>query len=207
MEHAIKRLVLMTRYAIAARPMPHWLTAIYLSIRWCCYVPLDCRIYFPFRVRIGNSSRFYGRVTLIADGPIEIGSNVEIYEGALLQSQGGAIRIGSGSAIGPHVTIYGGGKVEIGRQCSIAAKCTIVSTNHIYKDPDRPIREQGFESKPIHIEDDVWLCAGVVIGYGARVGHGAIIAANSLVKKDIPSMTIAAGNPARPVKSRLQYRN
>jgi len=182
--------------------MPHWLTAMYLSVRWRSYVPLDCRIYFPFRIKIGPYTRFFGRVTLIADGGIEIGKSVEIYEGSLLQCQGGSIRIGDETAIGPYVVIYGGGGVRLGTKCSIATKCTIVSTNHIYRDTGKPIRDQGFEARPIVLDDDVWLCAGVVVGYGTRLGRGSIVAANAFIKTDTPPMSISAGNPAQVVKNR-----
>ena len=56
------------------------------------------------------------------------------------------------------------------------------------------------EERPIFIEDDVWLAAGVTILRGVTIGRGAIIAAGSVVTEDVPTNTVVAGNPARVVR-------
>ena len=56
------------------------------------------------------------------------------------------------------------------------------------------------DSKPITIEDNVWIGENAVILKGIRIGRGSIIACNAVVTKDVPPYTIAAGNPARIVK-------
>ncbi len=56
-------------------------------------------------------------------------------------------------------------------------------------------------SKPIVIEDDVWLASGVTVSAGSRIGAGTIVGANSVVIRNIQSKVFAAGNPAVAVKS------
>jgi acetyltransferase-like isoleucine patch superfamily enzyme len=185
-----------------ARPLPHFICAIYLCLRWRCFVSPDCRIYYPFNIVLGRGARLIGRVTLIANGEIRIGSDVEMFEGAFLHCQNGSIDIGDHTAIGPNVTLYGTGGLRIGSKCSIAAETTVVSSSHRFERLDVSIREQGNDLKETVIEDDVWIAAGVTIAYGTTVGRGAVIGANSFVCDDVPSMSIVAGVPARMIRLR-----
>ena len=57
--------------------------------------------------------------------------------------------------------------------------------------------------KPIVIEDYVWIATGAMILPGVTVGEGAVVAAGSVVTKDVPPWTVVAGNPAREVKKRV----
>ncbi|MCB8820194.1 acyltransferase [Microvirga rosea] len=188
--------------ALRARPLPHWLAAVYLSLRWQAFVSLDTRIYYPFRVRIGRGSRLIGRVTLIANGAIEIGRGVELYEGCFIQCQGGTVHIGDRSALGPYVIVYGGGDVLIGRTCSIATHTTIVSTTHEFGDPTQPIRNQGSTGKKVVISDDVWLGAHAVVLAGSHVGEGSIVAAGAVVRENVSAFAVVGGVPARLLRER-----
>ena len=62
--------------------------------------------------------------------------------------------------------------------------------------------EQGLSEAPIVIEDDVWIGCHSVILMGVTIGKGAVIGANSLVNQDIPPFAIAAGSPAKIIRSR-----
>lgn len=187
---------------LKARPLPHWLTAIYLTLRWQAFVSPDARVYYPFRIRIGRGSRLIGRVTLIANGMIEIGRGVELYEGCFIQCQGGTVRIDEQSALGPYVVVYGGGDVDIGRACSIATHTTVVSTSHEFGDATTPIRDQGSTGKKVVISDDVWLGAHAVILAGTQVGKGSIVAAGAVVRENVPAYAVFGGVPARLLRER-----
>ena len=69
------------------------------------------------------------------------------------------------------------------------------------------IEYEGYEpTKPVIIEDDVWIGTRVTILKGVTVGKGAIIGACSVVTKDVPPHSIVVGNPAKVVKENVTWR-
>jgi len=114
---------------------------------------------------------------------------------------GAIIRIGDNTKI--HGTcIHAYESVEIGSNCLIAANCQIFDSNGhdlSFPDVENRINTRG-GSKPIKIEDSVWIGANSVILPGVTIGRGSVISANSVVNKYIPPMVIAGGNPARVIK-------
>lgn len=79
----------------------------------------------------------------------------------------------------------------------------IYTRNHAFSDLAIPMCQQGFqETKPVVIEDDVWIGANVIILRGVHVNKGAIIGAGSIVTKDVPGYAIVAGNPAKTIRYR-----
>jgi acetyltransferase-like isoleucine patch superfamily enzyme len=109
---------------------------------------------------------------------------------------GDRIFIGRNTYLGIHQPIC------IGENSIVGAYCYIVSANHRYDNRDLPIRDQGFIGAPITIEDDVWIGTHVVILPGTKIGKGAIVAAGSIVNKNIPNYEIWGGTPAKFIKSR-----
>lgn len=113
--------------------------------------------------------------------------------------------------IGERTRIHGSclhaySSIQIGRRCLIAANCQIIDgSGHdlSFDDVENRILTRG-GGHPIVIEDDVWIGANSIILPGVRIGRGSVIGAGSVVTKDIPSMVIAAGNPARVIKSAEQ---
>ena len=92
--------------------------------------------------------------------------------------------------------------VTIGANSIIGAYSYLISGNHRYERRDVPIRDQGFTGAAIVLEEDVWLGTHVVVLPGVRIGRGAIIAAGSIVNKNIPEYQIWGGTPARFLKER-----
>ena len=80
--------------------------------------------------------------------------------------------------------------------------CFITDADHRFDDPEQPITWQGFRSKgPTRVGDNVWCGANVVITSGVTIGRRSVIGANSVVTTDIPPFSIAAGAPARVLRS------
>lgn len=110
------------------------------------------------------------------------------------------------------------GDVTIERYCLLSANILISSGAHYStRYPHLLIRQQDARvlsdeagkiehSKPVHIEEDVWIGFGVYIKQGVTVGRGAVIGANSVVLKDIPPYEIHGGSPARKLKNRLEFK-
>jgi acetyltransferase-like isoleucine patch superfamily enzyme/GT2 family glycosyltransferase len=92
--------------------------------------------------------------------------------------------------------------VSIGEFVQIGAYSYIISGNHRYESREIPIIQQGYVGAPIAIEDGVWLGTHVVVLPGVTIGKGAIVAAHSLVNRDIPAYEVWGGVPARFIKHR-----
>lgn len=94
------------------------------------------------------------------------------------------------------------GGVEIGRYFHTGRSLTIFSSNHIYDRAGYIPYGKERDKKKVTIEDFVWCGANVTILAGVTVGEGAIIAAGSVVTRDVPKYAIVAGNPAKVIKFR-----
>ena len=131
---------------------------------------------------IGYHLNMHSCVKLIADckgAKIKIGSQTRIH----------------GSCV--HARNY----IEIGKRCLIAANCQIIDSNgHEAKitNPEKRILSKGV-SKPIIIEDDVWLGAGVKVLAGAHIGRGSVVGTVTVVTGFIPPMSIVVGQTCKVV--------
>jgi galactoside O-acetyltransferase len=103
-----------------------------------------------------------------------------------------------------HINASDGGEIRIGRDCLIGPNVVMRTTNHRYERTDIPMYMQGHDAGSIVIEDNVWIGANVILLPNITIGSGAIVGAGSVVTKSVPTMTIAAGVPARIIKSRIQ---
>ena len=109
---------------------------------------------------------------------------------------------GEYSYIGPKCVIYS--KVRIGKYSLLAPEVKIVGGDHFYKNPSKPIIFSGRdEEKETIIGDDVWIGYGAFINRGVKIGNGAIIAAYSVVTKDVDAYAIVGGAPAKLIKYRF----
>jgi virginiamycin A acetyltransferase len=116
----------------------------------------------------------------------------------------GDLKIGRGSQLNSGVVIYIGNGVTIGENVLIAANCTLAPTNHAYRSKDQTIREQRFMPSKggIVIGDDVWIGANCVILDGAVIRQGAVVGAHSLVRGELESYGVYAGNPLTRIGER-----
>jgi acetyltransferase-like isoleucine patch superfamily enzyme len=141
------------------------------------------------------------------------------------------IGIGAGTMLGPHITLSAGmvpGQemvsdpvVSIGDRCLIGKGSGIVGhlrisigddvwtghhvyitdQNHGYTDRALPISMQVMPERPVSIGDGSWLGHGTVVLPGATIGRHVVVGANSVVTGDLPDFSVAAGVPARVIKS------
>ena len=137
-----------------------------------------------------------------SDEFVRIGSHCRIRAHSHIYAMGGSVTIGSRCSINPHCVLYGTGGLVIGNFVRIAAHSVIVAAMHNFHRTDIPIHQQGSTAKGIIIDDDVWVGAGVTILDGVRIGTGSILAAGTVVVRDVEPFTIVGGIPARALKSR-----
>ena len=140
---------------------------------------------------------------MLQEGRLELGAHVLLEPGVWLTAMAPArIRIGGGSFLNLGVQVAAVDLVEIGEHCMFANHCFITDANHRFDDPDRPVPWQGFTSKgPTRVGDNVWCGANVVITSGVTIGERSVIGANSVVTTDLPPRSIAAGAPAKVLRT------
>jgi len=97
--------------------------------------------------------------------------------------------------------VSGGGKVLIGNYFHSGKECLIVTSNHNYEGELIPYDYTSI-NKTVTIGDCVWFGHRVIVVGNVNIGEGAIIAAGSVVVKDVPPLAIVGGNPARVIKYR-----
>lgn len=112
------------------------------------------------------------------------------------------VSLGDKSSIGDNAYIVG--EVHIGKNVMMAPNCALIASNHVYRDISVPMNLQGSTFAPINIGNDVWIGYGVIITAGVNIGDGAIIAAGSVVTKDVEKYAIVGGIPAKKIKSRIE---
>ncbi|HRV94862.1 MAG TPA: acyltransferase [Anaerolineae bacterium] len=169
------------------------------------------RIAHASGVRLGKSVYLDQGVYLHAlPNGISIGDNTFLMHHTMLHvfnfrglPQAG-ITIGKNCFFGEYNVIRGQGGVHIGNDVYTGPMVQMVAVNHVYQDPNRPIREQGITAQGIVVEDDVWIGANVTVVDGVTIGKGSIIGAGSVVTRDIPPYSIAVGAPAKRVKDRRE---
>lgn len=107
------------------------------------------------------------------------------------------IQVGKNFFMNQCCTFMDRGGITIGDEVFIAPKCNLTTINHDFN----PYNRQATFCKPIVIGNRVWIGIGVTICPGVRIGDNSIIAAGSVVTKDVPPNVIAGGNPAKVLKS------
>ena len=127
---------------------------------------------------------------------VGLGPRVVVYGGAELREQK-SITIGEGSVIGHRAILDGRRWLSIGSHVNLSTGVWLWTLEHDPADPTF-----GVKGGPIVVEDHAWLCAGVQVLTGVTIGEGSVVAAGSVVTKDVQPFTIVAGIPARVIGER-----
>jgi acetyltransferase-like isoleucine patch superfamily enzyme len=135
---------------------------------------------------------------------MKFGDYCSVGSRSFFTADGGEIYVGNETSFNTnvHINASGGGIIRIGNGVLIAPNVVMRTAGHRFDDPYTNIRKQGYIVKNITIQDDVWIGSNSVIVGGVTIGKGAVIGAGAVVTRDIPSMAVAVGIPARIIKYR-----
>lgn len=126
-------------------------------------------------VQVGKGVRIYGRIMIIGDPcKLVIGDGTSINEGVFLNVRA-SVTLGKRVHLSPYAQIHTG---------SLELRA----------------RDKQHHSAPVVIGDDVWVASGAVVAQGVTISNGCVIAANSVVTKDIPSSVMVGGAPAKIIR-------
>jgi acetyltransferase-like isoleucine patch superfamily enzyme len=108
------------------------------------------------------------------------------------------IRVGARVFINQNCTFYSLAPITIGDDVLIGPSVSLITSEHPVAPSQRRAHLLG---KPITIENNVWIAAGVTVIGGVTIGENSVVAAGSVVTKDVPANTLVAGNPAKIIRS------
>ncbi len=144
---------------------------------------------------IHDRNRMYGKIVSKFNGKITLEENVKIGFGTVIGCVN-SVTIKKGTAIAHNVRIFDNNGHPLNPE----------DRKIMYNSPwNSPYRTWKYSiSAPIVIGENVWVGTGARINKGVTIGNNSIIASNAVVTKDVPENSVAAGNPAKIVKTDLQ---
>lgn len=165
----------------------------WLRKRWVLFRNPNAHIEFQGPVYVGP------RFSLHAPdgGTFIVGPGVEFRRGfrAELAGTRSRITIGGGSVFTYDVVIQCASSIDIGEHCMFGQATLVVDGNHRFRDLDRPMLEQGYDLRPLTVEDHVTVTTKCTII--ANVGKRTFVGANTVVARPLPPFCVVGGVPAR----------
>lgn len=162
------------------------------------------KISFGKSVFIGNNVA----INALSKKGIVFGDNVSVLDGTIIECTGVLNNLGEGLSIGNNVGIAQNcfiqvrGKVVIEDNVIFGPNVSVFSENHNFENPDLPVNVQGVNRKGVTIKRGVWIGTRAVILDGVTIGENSIIAAGSVVNKEVLPYSIVGGVPAKLIKTR-----
>ena len=160
--------------------------------------------------KTGSHLNLYGGLPYIS-GPVRIiiGDNCRVsgqstFTGRTCAKEAPLLMVGNNIDIGWMTTIAVGTKVELGDNVRIAGRALLAGYPGHPLDPTARalgLSETDDQVADIILENDVWLATGVSVMAGVRIGQGTIVAAGSVVTRDLPAMVLAGGIPAKVIRA------
>jgi acetyltransferase-like isoleucine patch superfamily enzyme len=178
---------------------------MYKQINKLLYYLFSYPVYRLLLLKIGSGSRLV-RPKIDGHRFISIGDKVFLEQSTWLAaapidgSNQCLLSIGDGTYIGRYGHIYATKKIIIGKKVLIADKVYISDNQHNYQNVALPVIDQQVLQLPaVEIGDGAWLGENACI-IGATIGKNSVVAANAIVRKNIPDYCVAVGAPAKIVK-------
>ncbi|MFD0618977.1 acetyltransferase [Paenibacillus sp. GCM10027629] len=158
-------------------------------------------VILPFKTNaVGRLGRITGRLTIKNRGEFVVGKNVSFhskpFQSSITVSKQATLLVGDNVFFNYGLDIGCTKSIRIGSNTIIGPMVNMIDTNfHPVDVNDRS------ESKDIVISENVWIGRGVLILPGVTIGRNSVIAAGSVVTRDIPSNVMAGGTPAKVIRA------
>ena len=160
----------------------------------------------PHKIRLADGVTLDDLVVLDAKGTsnrgIDVGRGAFLGRGTILSCKDGDIALGDHANLGFHCEIFSGSSVSVGSHALFAAQAYLVGGGHDFEAGDGAVIDQPRTSRGIVLGDNVWLGTGAKVLDGVKIGKDAVVGAGAVVNTDLPEGAIAAGVPARVLRSR-----
>jgi acetyltransferase-like isoleucine patch superfamily enzyme len=151
----------------------------------------------------------FAEVQGLAKHGLNFGVDVSIGRNTLIRPSsyyGGEIGVGlwvgDRSSFGAGCFIGCSGEIRIGNDVMLGPGVKLFSENHAFADTGRTIKSQGVERSYLTVGDDSWIGSGVTITAGVTIGSRVVVAAGSVVTRDVPDDSVVAGVPAKVLRIR-----
>lgn len=146
---------------------------------------------------------------VVGEGSISIGNDVQImapitFAFSRMSGRRSRLTVGDRTVVSCGVSVFVAEEVAIGSDCIIGPGVNIYDNPAHPTDPEQRLSRSHLRQediRPVVIEDNCWISSDAKILPGVRIGEGSVIGAASVVTHSVPSYSLAAGNPARVVKS------
>ncbi len=148
----------------------------------------------------------WGRLAQVARGRVlrflgyKIGKKASLSSGVRIGQRKDPLYIGDGTFVNQNVYFDATAPVIIGKYCDIGYNVVFASSKHELVSNyniNRPVAP----SEPITVEDHVWIGCNAVLLSGVKIGKGSVVAAGSVVTKNVPPGVMVAGIPAKVIKN------
>ena len=200
------------------------LIIIYPKLQSWYYKRLNLFLFWLYNIEYGRNLCVYDKIYVQGQGVVKIGDDFTFTSGSSINpicrnirgtfyTMTPKSRIEVGDRVGISSScLWSKNMIKIGNDVKIGGDCIIIDNDahplDYYKRRDRYAMETGWNkyvdedisSAPIYIEDDVWIGARCLVLKGTHIGARSIIAAGSVVTKDIPSDVVAGGNPCKVIR-------
>lgn len=154
----------------------------------------------PFTIQKGKGAliRRNSRFDVLPINKFTLGDYSTIEDYTTINNGVGDVLIGKHTRIGIGSVIIG--PVVVGNKVRLAQHVVVSGLNHNYESVNEAICDQGVSTKEVFIGSESWVGANAVILPGVKIGKHCVVAAGSVVTKNVDDYTVVAGNPAKPVK-------
>ena len=171
-------------------------TEIGKKLRYIAYKPLFKKVNGKFSIDTG--------VTILGFENITLGNNISFQKNSYIYANdGGNLIIGNDFFLGTNSQLSAvRGDIRVGNNVLIAPNCILRPDDHKFIDKNQLIINQGYNIGQIIIKDDVWIASNSVILRDVTLAIGCVVAAGSIVNKNVNEYTVVGGVPAKLIKER-----